>query len=272
MEFKGISGKNRALLASLHRETDGVFTVEEAAAVLGRSRIAVRRLLSSLVAGGWIVRLRRGLYSCVPFGIADPGQWRADPWLVAAKLLAPDYYIGGWTACEHWGLTDQSFRTTMAFTSRKFRRKDLELGGSRYVVRQTAAHRIYGISEVSLDGASIRVSDPTRTVLDVLDSPQLAGGIRPAIDILREYFSSPYRDGRLLNEYALRLENRTIFKRLGYLLGFMGIKDSNLESGCKSNISAGVSLLDPDLPSEGPIFTRWGLRVNSVAAIPATDR
>jgi len=45
---------------------------------------------------------------------------------------------------------------------------------------------------------NVNVSDPTRTVVDLLDAPELGGGIRTVVDILKSYFHSTYRDPKLL--------------------------------------------------------------------------
>ena len=46
------------------------------------------------------------------------------------------------------------------------------------------------------------VSDPSRTIVDVLDDPSLGGGIRNVADVLREYFQGEHRDDELLVEYG----------------------------------------------------------------------
>ncbi len=263
MRTKGISAKNRELLVALHHGTRGPFVIDEAVEVLGRPRDQTRQLLVSLAAGGWLNRIRRGIYSCAPPGFEGDPEFFADPWLVASKLLAPEYYIGGWSACEHWGLTDQTFRTTMAFTTRKLRRRDFTLSGMDYVACRTSQSRLFGICEVPVGDASVVVSDPTRTVIDVLDTPRSSGGIRPTVEVVDEYFSSSYRDDQLLSDYSLRFGNRTVHKRLGYLVEILGVEAAALLSECRRSLSAGVSLIDPDLPPNGPIISRWNLRINS---------
>ena len=41
--------------------------------------------------------------------------------MVAAKLFGPDCYLGGWTACEHWDLTDHSPPLPGAITRKEAR-------------------------------------------------------------------------------------------------------------------------------------------------------
>jgi predicted transcriptional regulator of viral defense system len=265
MHAKGISAKNRALLAALHSSTSGPFAIDEAVEILGRPRAQTRQLLASLAAGGWLNRIRRGIYSAVPLGHEDDPNRFEDPWVVVSKVLAPEYYVGGWSACEHWGLTDQTFRTTMAFTTRKLRRREFTLGQMNYVAKRTSPSRLFGIREVPVGDVTVHASDPTRTVLDTLDSPRSSGGIRPTLEAVSEYFSGPFRNDRLLSDYSTRFGNRTVYKRLGFLIEVLGVESADLLAECSSRLSAGISLLDPDLPAEGPILSRWNLRINSAS-------
>ena len=64
------------------------------------------------------MRVCRGLYAPIPLDAISPSEWREDPWVIAVKLFGPDYYIGGWTACEHWSFTEQIFMDTVVVTTR----------------------------------------------------------------------------------------------------------------------------------------------------------
>ena len=107
------------------------------------------------------------------------------------------------------------------------------------------------------------VSDPTRTLVDVLDSPELGGGIRHVAEVLEAYCDSEHLDESLFLEYAGRLGNRTVFKRLGYLIEALGIEATELVRECRERMSSGMSLLDPSLPRRGPSRRRWNLRLNA---------
>ena len=107
------------------------------------------------------------------------------------------------------------------------------------------------------------ISDPSRTLIDTLDAPELGGGIRHVAEVLDSYFGSEYLDESLLLEYAERLGNRTVFKRLGYLLEVLDIEAPGLVQECRDRISSGMSLLDPKLPRRGHSMRRWNLRLNA---------
>ena len=259
---RGISERNRRVLTSLYRSVTGPFSVQEAADALSLSIPRAHRFLAYLAERGWLVRVCRGLYAPIPLDAINPSEWREDPWVVASKLFGPDYYIGGWTACEHWDLTEQVFRATVVVTTKRVRGKEAEIQGFPYRIRRTARRRTFGTKPVWRDQTRVNVSDPTRTVVDILDDPSLGGGIRHVADVVGTYFGVEHRDDTLLEEYLRRAGNRTAFKRLGYLLESLEVHAPNLLKVCQKSLSTGVGLLDPSLPGDGPVVWRWKLRVN----------
>lgn len=258
----GIGPGYRAHLAALSRAFDGPFTAADAANVLAVDRATASQITGYLASRGWLARVRRGLYVPVPLEATAPGEWRADPWLVAARVFEP-CYIGGWSACEHWGLTEQLFREVLVVTARPQRRSAVRLQGADFhvVVRQPGA--LFGTRSVWRGRERVEVSDPSRTVVDVLDDPAIGGGIRHVADVVAEYFAGEHRNDDRLLAYVERLGNRTVFKRLGYLLEALEIDAAELIEVCFERKSAGISPLDPSIDTKGKITGRWNLRVNA---------
>lgn len=267
-ESGGISAANRRLLEAVHREPAGAVTVPDAARLWEVDEPRASRLLRSLADRGWLTRPKRGLYVPVPLDAAESGQWREDSWLIAVKLF-PDGYIGGWSACEHWELTDQLFRTVVVYSTRRVNRRDIDLAGMDLRVKVIRSERRFGTRTVWRGRAPVQVSDPARTVVDILDDPELGGGIRQVADMLEAFVASDHRDDGLLIEYGDRLDNRTVFKRLGYLLEARGIREPGLIAAARDRVSTGITTLDPSAPKRGRILTRWNLRLN--VAIGGSD-
>ena len=63
-----------------------------------------------------------------------------------------------------------------------------------------------------------RVSNPTRTLLDMMMYPQFCGGFRFIEEVLKNYFNSEYKDINLLICYIEKITNSAAIKRLGYLV------------------------------------------------------
>ena len=105
------------------------------------------------------------------------------------------------------------------------------------------------------------MSDPSRTVVDMLDDPSFGGGIRHVAHALSEYFDS-HVDEEVLLSYVERRGNRSVYKRLGYLIEAQNIPSPELIHACRSRMSTGLVDLDPAVPATGRITKRWNLRVN----------
>ena len=108
----------------------------------------------------------------------------------------------------------------------------------------------------------IDVSDPSRTVIDVLAHPTWGGGIRQVAEMVTEYFEGDHRDDSVLVEYGDRLGIGAVFKRLGFLIEEMGVDAPKLVERCLARRTAGVNDLDPSVDAKGPTMSRWSIRVN----------
>jgi predicted transcriptional regulator of viral defense system len=257
----GITKRNREYLERLHRQESAAFDVDTAARALELDRDTTARLLGYLARRGWLSRVRRGLYVAVPLDARRSGEWIEDSWIVADQVFSP-CYIGGWSACEHWDLTEQVFRTLLVVTARQVHDRDVTLQGIpiRLTVRPREKH--FGTVPVWRAQKRVAVSDPTRTVVDVLDDPRLGGGIRTVADIIHAYMASGHRNDRLIVQYGDQLGNRSVFKRLGYLLEQAGTDARDLLTACLERRSTGLTSLDPSVRAPGRIMRRWGLRIN----------
>ena len=261
----GITTKNRVLLDKLNREAKNPFGIAEVSSILGLPLKKATRLVAYWVSRGWLARIKSGLFITVPLGAISPGERKEDPWVVATMVFEP-CYIGGWSACEHWGLTEQIFNDIVVFTSHKVRHKRNEVQGTVYIVRSIKDEKMFGVKPVWRAQTKVNVSDPSRTIADILSAPSLGGGIRNVASILREYFSGDEKNEKDLLNYLSKLENGTAYKRLGFLLEHLKVDSPILIEACKKNITLGYSRLDPGLPKKGSIINRWNLMINSAIA------
>jgi predicted transcriptional regulator of viral defense system len=257
----GISAGNRRALAALHRTFSRPFDAELAATALNADLAKTRRLLADLSNGGWLARVRQGWYITVPMDASEPGEWREDPWIVATVLFAP-CYIGGWSAAEHWGFTNQAFSSTYVVARRKVKPTDQIIQGSRFKLRSVPEQEWFGTQETFRRDTAIVVSDPHRTIVDIMDNPESAGGAPRAAQILREYFASEHADERQLLSYGDRLGRGALFKRLGFLVERDSLGTRAFMGACHERVSKGTSLLDPGATDAGRIVSRWHLKVN----------
>ena len=232
----GVTGRRRKQLTMLHRAFSGPFDAAQAAAVLGIDLDSTRRLLAALAANGWLARVRHGWYICVPIEASQPREWKEDPWVVAAALFSPGY-IGGWSAIEHWGLTDQIFNVIYVTAGRKVKPARQTIQGTHFLIRTVPERTLFGTRRVWRQRVPVNVSDPHRTIIDILDVPEAAGGILHASEVLQTYFESEHSDQATLLQYGDRLGRGTIFKRLGYLAERATLANVDFVEACHSRIT-----------------------------------
>lgn len=209
-------------------------------------------------------RVRRGLYIGVPVEASNPRAWSDDALVIAARVWAPCYFTG-WTAARHWALTEQVFRTTVLKSSARVRQTRSSLLDNDYIVVHTDPQALsWGIVNEWNDGERLQFADAARTVVDTLDAPWLAGGMRHSSEILASFLDE--HDPALLIDAADRLDNGAVFKRLGFLAEQLDLGNGVLVSACLERVTAGISALDPAGPAGGQRLSRWGLRVNAAMA------
>ncbi len=255
--ISGLGKIERERLAALIRGTKGTVSVQEAAGILRVSPSEASKMLSKWASKGWLSRVRQGLYVPVPIESRTADVPLEDPWIIADRLYSL-CYIGGWSAAEYWGLTEQIFRTVVVMTTRKPRDRNPIIKGIGFLLRTVSEKMMFGLNPVWRGQVKISVSDPTRTVLDMMSDPQLGGGIRSTIDMFRNYLESKNKKMDLLIEYADRLGNGSVFKRLGFLLEQFAQDDQSTIKLCQTRLTKGNSKLDSKLPA-GKLVTRWRL-------------
>lgn len=257
--ISGLGKGSRKRLAAITRRTKGTVSVPQAAEILGLPADKAAKLLARWAAQGWLSRARQGLYVPVPLEASTPDVALEDPWILAERLYAP-CYIGGWTAAEYWGLTEQVFRTVVVLTTRKPRDRRPKIKETDYLLRTIPAKAIFGTKPVWRGQVKINVADPTRTILDMLNDPALGGGLRPVVDVFRNYLNADQKDTKLLIEYADRLGNGAVFKRLGFVLERIAPKEDQLIRACRTRLTKGNAKLDPSLPADS-LVSAWRLWV-----------
>ena len=249
--------KARQRLSFVLRNTGPTFTVAEVADVLGLERVEASKILSRWATQGWVVRLRRGLYAAVPLKSSGGEVVLENPWLIVPALF-DDAYVGGWSAAEHWDLTEQIFSSICVLTADKIRSKNQTIGGIRYVLTSMRIDRHFGTRFEWIGNQRISVSDPEKTVIDMFYKPSLGGGTQHATECFRNLLRSGQGNATKLADYAERFGSGALNKRLGLIAEATGLDE--LAERLFAGKSAGNVQLDPRNPGD-KLVTRWGVWV-----------
>lgn len=250
-------------LAQLIRSsTAGIVDVELAATAWSASRSAAAMRLARLTKQGWLTRLRRGVYYALPLESARADETTiADPWLVASKVFAP-CYVAGWSAAEHWGLTEQLFRSTFVATTAHIRERQQILFGAEYHLARITPDRLEGLATVWRGSTRVALSSPERAIVDAMRTPSWIGGVRHLEEVLVRWSELKNRSEQKLIGELRAHGNGAAAKRLGLMAERVLGEASPLVAQCLAMRSAGVIKLDPGVKERGRLNSRWRIWVN----------
>jgi len=198
-----------------------VFTVDELDGFLARrgttNQNTRKALLNYHRKRGRIVHIRRGLYASVPPG-SDPSLSRVDPYLVASKMTE-DAVLAYHTALEFHGKAYSIF--TRLSCASKYKSLPVRLGPYEIKcvpVPQPLVRKgktMYGVDTFHRSGVDVKVTSFERTLVDVLDRPDLSGSWE---EIWRSLEMIEFFDLDQVIEYTFLLENRTTAAKVGFFL------------------------------------------------------
>jgi predicted transcriptional regulator of viral defense system len=250
--------QGRSQLVQVLAASGDVIHISDVAKALEISRTDAAKRLARWREQGWLRRVGSGAY--VPASIDTLGSERVldDAWVLVPALFAPAY-IGGRTAAEHWDLTEQIFKDVVVITGQAIREKRQLRQGFQFTLKHLNVTKIFGTKPIWRHHTKVMVSDVHRTIVDILDDPALGGGIQQVSDCLNSYLKRADRDDQKVIEYAERLRNGAVFKRLGFLAERTQ-SGAKLVEQCSARLTAGSAKLDPALPCSR-LISKWRLLV-----------
>lgn len=177
-----------------------------------------------------------------------------DPWIVASHLLWPAY-ISGWAALRYYSVTEQLPNTIEVITTRKRKKRVLRFQGTTIQFIATKPALFFGFRKLLREEAEIFVAEPEKALLDAAFFKQMSFS---EIMAILEGNRGKFHKEKLLR-YLLRMKNKSLIKRFGYVLDSLG-KDyfGKLHRYMDQNYVA----LDYSLPAAGGKNKKWRIIEN----------
>jgi len=236
------------------------FGIDAARQILGHKKSdPTPQFLERLQNKGWIVRIRRGRYATVPLSSGEDRTPQLHEFVVAMELVSPAV-IAYWSALNHHGMTEQLPRTVFVATDHPVRRQPGEVLGVSYKIVSVRPGKFFGGAMDWIGEMPFSVTDREKTIIDGLDLPKYVGGVGEIARALMGAWKT--LDEKKLVEYALKIGNSAVAKRLGFIMESLGFGD--IEAIRKAiQLAPGFSPLDPTMAGRGKYNRRWGLLVNA---------
>ena len=222
------------------------------------------KLLNRMATSGLIIRLKRGTY-LVPSRLPAGGRWTVSGYYILSKLMEVmkgQYQISGQNAFNFYGFDDQVPNRMCVYNDKLFGEK--EIGGMDFVFIKNDAKRLGSTKSLKTsDGIDTVMASKTRALVDAVYDWSRFNTLPRAYRWIAETLQKePEITDNLIGD-ALRYGNKGTTRRIGYLLGLLGIKDDRL-SELKRQISSSKSLIPwiPGQAAKGSVNKEWGLIVN----------
>lgn len=241
--YQQIPKGGRARLVTVLRQAGQIVSVQDAVTALNTDRKTAAKLLARWHSQKWLQRVGHGLYTIIPIDTRATEQVLEDPWVLVPALFG-QAYVGGWSAAEHWDLTEQLFRDTLVFTTKSFRSRKHNVHGIAFMLRHIRPEAFFGTRAIWHGRTKVQISDIHRTMVDMLADPATGGGIRHVADCFQEYIRHKDADPHILIEYAARLGNGAVFKRMGFLAETIP-GQADLVEASRARLTQGNAKLDP---------------------------
>ncbi|MEK6892645.1 MAG: hypothetical protein AABX07_00410 [Nanoarchaeota archaeon] len=139
VEIKGLSSKETTIIAWLESYEKYFFTIEDVKHFF-KNKKQQYNYIQRLLQKKRIVKINKEKYYLIPIK-ARSGGWAEDPFILADEIMnSKDYYIGGFSAANHYHLTDQIPFWIEVYTTKKYGRKKIFNTG--FIFRRTTPERI----------------------------------------------------------------------------------------------------------------------------------
>jgi len=257
---KTVGPRTAQLTTALYEEGRTTFTFAEVERITGLSPASARSLIRHAVERGVVSRLEPGLFVLVPPELGRATEFAGNPYLVVRQLASDaEYFISHGSAMElHRMVTQPQF---VIFTSVTKRLRNRTIHGTEFRFVLVRREDVFGVTTHWISKQdSVKVSDIERTVIDGLHLPAYCGGVTEVAKGL--WMRRGDVKAKRLIEYALRLGNGAVVRRLGYLLELYRLAPQEELRQIRSSLSATYAVLDPMQPAEGPHISAWRLRLN----------
>lgn len=239
------------ILEELAKKGD-TFSVENVLSTTNIQKEVLWVILSRLEKKGWIERIEKGKYMIIPLG-AEKGKYTLNEFIIGSLLVNP-YSVAYWSALNFYGLTEQFPNTVFLQTTSRKKKQATEVFGVRYRIVRIKEEKFFGMRKEWIENTQIHITDKEKTLLDCLDKPQYCGGV---VEVAKALKYGSELDKKKLVEYAKKLNNSGVIRRLGYLCDLFAIDIALPEIKTRNYL-----LLDPTMSHKGQKNAKWRLIMN----------
>lgn len=208
-----------------------LFTTNEIAKILDKKPEYIKTLVYRLGKQKLVYKIERGKFSVY-----------GDPLIFASFIYIPSY-LSLWTAFRYYNLTEQLPKTIFVMVPKS--RKALKSQNARIEFIKTKY--FFGFKKERYGDFDIFMAEPEKALIDSLLSKKV-----PLDEIIKAIKTKQLNKEKLI-DYSIKIKNKTLIKRLGFILEENNLKCERL----KKFIDGNYVLLDSALSKKGKKDKKW---------------
>ena len=172
-----------------------------------------------------------------------------DPVVIASNIIWPSY-ISCWSAFRYYNITEQLPQIISVMTTRKRKKKEVSLYNTKIVFTKIKPKYFFGYRRERYQNFNIFIANKEKALIDSALLKKVS--FSEICSIMKINIKSINID--LLVKYLLKIKNKTLIKRFGFLLDKSGIDKYNR---FKKIIDFKYVPLDYAVPTEGKRDKKW---------------
>lgn len=244
---KNITPEQNLFLKSLDDKEIEIFTFSDIETRLDNYNKNLSNILTNLVHHNLLVQFEKGKY-CRP---------NFNNQFVIANYLCQGSAIAYWSALNHHGLTEQIPNTVFSQTDKL--KPPKKIFNVNYKFVKVHPRKMVGITTRGRGSHEFRITDIEKTIIDCFDLSRYAGGFS---ELVRAFYHAGLNKKKLL-DYAVDVNNLSVFKRISYLSELFGMKGfKTFQKETQSRLKDKYTCLSPGGRKTGKHLSKWKLCLN----------
>ena len=146
-----------------------------------------------------------------------------DSFVIASNMIWP-CYISGWSAINYYHLTDQIPQTVFVITTRVRKKREIIFNNTKIIFTKVKPKYFFGYKKERYGSYDIFIAEKEKALIDSVLFKKIS--FSEICDIVKNNVKNVDID--LLIEYLIKIKNKSLIKRFGFLLDRLNIKNDKL--------------------------------------------
>lgn len=227
--------KERELIDMLKRKS--IFSVQDVQRVGNFNANYAKLALNRLNKRGVIKRISRNKY-CI----------EDDIYVISSNLKFPSY-VSFWSASAYYGFTEQILNSIFLATTKNY--KKLEFEG--YKIKFIKTKDFFGFKKIKTDKGEIFMVEQEKLLLDCFVGFKQMGNFDEIVKVFEQADVSKDK----IIDYLKRTNNRSLFKKVGFMLE----KYKNIDISDEFDLDRNYVFLNPFTRKFKEINSKWMVKL-----------